>query len=223
MINRKTMKKLLITLALIISSATISAQVPFFGTSPEKTNIYTYTQLEVHPGENQQGMFIFSHIGITDRFSAGFEVIGGTGYMVQGFNLKYQFVAQKYLNLALQTTTRMDLNNSYHFSEQNISLFLNGMITKSLGYITNTYCNISREGKFTSYQYWYLSYNIKRVTMFLGETNNWTGDVIYADLAVGVGVNLGKVNIYGWGGSFIHGTPAVTIGIDYQFSCGKGN
>lgn len=204
---------------LLIGSA-LSAQVPFFGTSPGKNNIYTYTQLEFTPGQNSQGMFIFSHYGITERFSAGFEVIGGTGYMQQGFNLKYQFVANKYLNLALQTSTRMDLNNSYHFHHQNISLFLNGLITDRLGYVTNTYLNVYRDGSLYSYQYWYLTYNIERFLIFLGETNNWTGK-INPDLTIGLGVNLGKVNLYAWGGYFFSGAPAATIGIDYNFSCGK--
>lgn len=214
------MKHFIITLSALLICSALSAQVPFFGTSPGKNNIYSYTQLEFKPGVSSQSLFIFSHYGITDRFSAGIEIIGGGTSLLQGFNLKYQFVAQKYLNLSIQTSARMNLNNSYRFDHQNISLFLNGMITKDLGYITNTYLNVYSDGTLSSYQYWYLSYQIKRVIIFLGETNNWTGK-INPDLTIGLGVNLGRVNLYAWSGNYFHNPVRFTIGFDYSFSCKK--
>lgn len=194
------------------------AQVPFFGTSPEKNNIYSYSQLEFVPGSNAQSIFIFSHYGITDRFSAGVEFVSGIESLLQGFNLKYQFVKQDYMNLSIQASTRMNLFDRYRFDHQNISLFINGNITKNLGYISNTYFNVFRDESWTANQYWYLTYSIKWFTPFLGMTNNWIGD-FDPDLTIGLAFNVKKVNFYAWGGDLCSGKPKFTVGFDYKFSC----
>lgn len=211
------MKRLLIFFIGIILCAHAAAQVPFFGTSPGKNHIYTYNQVSFVPGENSQGLFIFSHYGITERVSAGIEFIGGGGALLQGFNLKYQFVKQDYLNLAIQTSARMDLFDGYQFDHQNISLFMNGTIVKGLGYVTNTYFNVFRDGSWQANQFWYLSYTIDRFTPFVGLTHNWIGDY-KPDLSVALACNFGNLNLYAWSGDLCSGHPTFTIGIDYLFA-----
>lgn len=210
------MKRLIPFLIICAFATTAKAQVPFFGTSPGKNNIYNYTQLEFSPGHDAQSIFIFTHYGITDRFSAGVEFSSGPGILRQGFNLKLQFVKQDYLNASVQVSTCFNLFDSYRFDHQNISLFTNGHIVSGLGYITNTYCNVNREGDWSANQYWYLTYALGKVTPFVGMTHSWT-QPFEPDLTLGLGFSLGNVGLYAWSGSLFSGAPVFTVGFDYQF------
>lgn len=211
------MRKTFLAIITVFICFSASAQVPFFGSSTPKNEIFSYTQLEFSPKTESQGIFIFTQYGVTDRFNVGVEFVGGTGWLTQGFNLKYQFVAQDYLNLALQTSTSMSLNHNYRFDNQNISLFYTGSITEKLGYVGNTYFWVDRESNWTSNQYWFLTYNIKRVTPFIGMTHHWVED-FNPDLTIGLAFNLNAVNLYTWSGYLFSGAPVFTIGFDYQFS-----
>lgn len=215
------MKKLLLSLIVMTASLSlVEAQIPYFGNSQGKGNTYTYFSTKIHPGENNQQMYITAQYGVSDHFDLVTDATVGTGYAYQGFGTRFNIMKSKYFTLGGQVMLDFDINDGYEFNYNSNGLYINGNIIGNLGYVANTWYTVYKDYDNVVEQWAYLAYDIGRVHPMIGINTFFTDTDLGVDLMAGAYISItNKSNVYIWGSNLTNnlGDPRIVLGFDYKF------
>lgn len=212
------MKKYILTIAFIAISLNIFAQVPYFGTTAGKQELYTYIQYKAHPGNNNQGAYMSYAFGLNDRLDFVGNFNASTGFSSAAYGLKANLVKQSWMKLGVQSWADFDIRDNFKCTDLNTGLFINGMITKKFGYCSNTWWTWSKGGDHDWDQWSYLSYDIvPTFTVMAGATTHFSDD-FKTQPVLGIYFPFYKTTCYIWSTNWINGEkPRAVIGFDYKF------
>jgi hypothetical protein len=213
------MKKFIMTFMVAMFAIISMAQVPYYAGSQGKNKTYTYFSTKVHPGHNNQQMYITMQHGLTDYLDIVTDATIGTGWEYQGFGLRFNALNTKYFGLGGQVMADFNLGDNYKYDYTCASLYMNGTIAGGLHWVSNTWYTIYDKADNTVDQWTYLGYTIGKWTPMVGAITNCTDD-FKTDLALGVYVNAYKNGyVYLWGSGLTNNVynPRVVVGFDYKF------
>lgn len=213
------MKKFILTIIAALFVAVSFAQIPYYAGSQGKGKTYTYFSTKVHPGENNQQMYITVQHGLLDKLDIVTDATVGTGWAYQGFGTRFNVVNTKYFGLGGQAMADFNLNDNYKFGYACFSAYMNGNIYKGLHWVSNTWYTVYEGADNQVDQWTYLGYTIGKFTPMIGAITDCSHD-FKTDLAVGVYANLYKGGyVYLWGSGLTKNVydPRIVIGFDYKF------
>lgn len=216
---KEIIKYLVIFALYMLGWNAIHAQIPYYGSSQGKGNTYTYFSTKVHPGHNDQQMYITVQHGLTNHLDIVTDATIGTGWAYQGFGLRFNGISSKYFNLGGQAMIDFDMNDNYKANYECLSLYLNGNIYNGLHWVSNTWYTIYNESKNQVDEWLYLGWTVGKFTPMAGAIINCTDD-FKSDLAVGCYWNAYKNGyIYLWGSGLTDNVynPRIVVGFDYKF------
>jgi len=214
------MKKFIVTLVVTMIAAISMAQVPYYAGSQGKGKTYTYFSTKVHPGHNNQQMYITVQHGLTDHFDIVTDATVGTGWEYQGFGVRFNALNTKYLGIGGQVMADFNLGDNYKYDYTCASLYLSGAIVSGLHWVSNTWYTINKGHTKNQVDQWtYLGYTVGKFTPMVGAITDCSHDW-KTDLAVGIYANLYKNGyVYLWGSGLTNNVynPRVVVGFDYKF------
>lgn len=215
------MKKFLILLFVSFIGNAVSAQVPYFASSPQNNKLYGYTSVKFRPGINKTETYNTFQYGVTDYVTGGIDYYTSPGSAYMGFMFRTGYKVNQWFGIGCTATPSFNLNDNFKFDYFTGGLFMNGSITRNgnLFWCSNTWFGVNRDSEDTISQWTYLGYTIptvggQSVTPMVGAIHSWKFDQD-ADLAVGAYYTIGKWNIYLWGNDFFKDNPRVVVGIDF--------
>lgn len=214
------MKRILLSLMIVVSSFETFAQVPYFAGTVGDGKLYGYTSLKVRPGINAQETYTCFQYGIGDHFAAGTDIYTGVGSAYWGFLVRYGLKINPWFGIGAQVTPSFDLKDSFKYSYTTGAIYMNGQITKDgkLFWCSNTWFGLNKDADNTYTNWEYLGYTFKAgkntITPMVGAIHSWKFDQD-VDLAVGAYYSIGKFNIYLWGNDFFKDNPRIVSGIDF--------
>lgn len=204
---------------MMLITLTATAQIPYFGSTQGKKNTYTYFSTKLHPGHNDQQLYITAQFGILDKIDIVTDATVGTGWAYQGFGGRWNAFKSKYISIGGQEMVNFDLNNNYRFGYLCNSLYLDGSITENLGWCSNTWYTIYDGSPNQVDQWTYAYYALKGFTPMIGAITDCTHK-FKTDLAVGIYTPITDQSLlYIWGSNLTshNGNPRIVVGIDYKF------
>ena len=217
------MKKVLFSLLLSIIYIISYAQVPYWGATVGKENIYGYTSVKFRPGINALQNYTTLQFGITDWFSVGTDLYADKEIIDHGLYVRFGKKWNKWISTGTQVSYMSNLRDSYKFSNVNAGLLFNGFILPS-GYLTwtsNTWMTFNRGGN-NNYEHWlYLGSNIvfndkHSLYPMIGIVHDWKFQKP-VDLAIGAWYTYKNYSFYLWGNDFFKENPRLTVAIDFTF------
>ena len=216
------MKKIIITMVLVLSAITTFAQIPYFAGTAGDGNLYGYTSLKARPGINSQETYTTFQYGIGDHTATGLDLYTGPGSAYMGILLRGGYKVNKWFGIGAQATPSFDLNDNYKFSYFTGALYMNGSITKdsNLFWCSNTWWGVNKGADNTITNWEYLGYAIglkngDYITPMVGMIHDWKfkDDL---DMAAGLYYTHGIWNFYAWGNGFFEDHPRFVVGVDFK-------
>lgn len=215
------MKKLIVSLTVMLIAVVVNAQVPYFAGTVGNGSLYGYTSLKIRPGTNGQETYSCFQYGIGDHFAAGTDIYTGVNSAYWGFLVRYGAKISPWIGIGVQATPSFNLNDNFKYSYTTGAIYLNGQITKDgkLFWCSNTWFGLNKntDNTFTNWEYLGYTFSLKNgksLTPMLGAIHSWKFDQDI-DFAVGAYYSIGKYNIYMWGNDLLKSNPRVVVGVDF--------
>lgn len=215
------MRKIVVSLVLMIFCCAIYAQVPYFAGTVGNNKLYGYTSLKFRPGLNAQETYTTFQYGIGNYTAAGLDLYTSEGSSYAGYLFRVGKKISKWFGVGGQITPSFDLSNNMKFSYLTAALYMNGAISKDGNFFwcSNTWWGVNDGSPFTLTNWEYLGYafslkNGHSITPMIGTIHSWKFDQDL-DIAAGLYYTIKNWNIYLWGNDFLNTHPRVVVGIDF--------
>lgn len=215
------MRKIVVSLVLMIFCCAIYAQVPYFAGTVGNNKLYGYTSLKFRPGLNAQETYTTFQYGIGNYTAAGLDLYTSDGSSYAGYLFRVGKKISKWFGVGGQITPSFDLSNNMKFSYLTAALYMNGAISKDGNFFwcSNTWWGVNDGSPFTLTNWEYLGYafslkNGHSITPMIGTIHSWKFDQDL-DIAAGLYYTIKNWNIYLWGNDFLNTHPRVVVGIDF--------
>lgn len=217
------MKKVILTLVVMIIAITATAQVPYFAGTVGDGKLYGYTSLKFRPGKNAQETYTTFQYGTGNYTAAGLDLYTSNGSSYIGALFRAGKKLSQWFGIGGQITPSFDLSNNMKFCYLTTALYMNGSITNDgkLFWCSNTWWGVNKDAPFTLTNWEYLGYafalkNGHSISPMIGAIHSWKFDQD-ADLALGAYYTIKNWNIYLWGNDFFKDHPRVVLGVDFAF------
>lgn len=215
------MRKIVVSLVLMIFCCAIYAQVPYFAGTVGNNKLYGYTSLKFRPGLNAQETYTTFQYGIGNYTAAGLDLYTSDGSSYAGYLFRVGKKISKWFGVGGQITPSFDLSNNMKFSYLTAALYMNGAISKDGNFFwcSNTWWGVNDGSPFTLTNWEYLGYvfslkNGHSITPMIGTIHSWKFDQDL-DIAAGLYYTIKNWNIYLWGNDFLNTHPRVVVGVDF--------
>lgn len=215
------MRKIVVSLVLMIFCCAIYAQVPYFAGTVGNNKLYGYTSLKFRPGLNAQETYTTFQYGIGNYTAAGLDLYTSEGSSYAGYLFRVGKKISKWFGVGGQITPSFDLSNNMKFSYLTAALYMNGAISKDGNFFwcSNTWWGVNDGSPFTLTNWEYLGYafslkNGHSITPMIGTIHSWKFDQDL-DIAAGLYYTIKNWNIYLWGNDFLNTHPRVVVGVDF--------
>lgn len=215
------MRKIVVSLVLMIFCCAIYAQVPYFAGTVGNNKLYGYTSLKFRPGLNAQETYTTFQYGIGNYTAAGLDLYTSEGSSYAGYLFRVGKKISKWFGVGGQITPSFDLSNNMKFSYLTAALYMNGSISKDGNFFwcSNTWWGVNDGSPFTLTNWEYLGYafslkNGHSITPMIGTIHSWKFDQDL-DIAAGLYYTIKNWNIYLWGNDFLNTHPRVVVGVDF--------
>lgn len=215
------MRKIVVSLVLMIFCCAIYAQVPYFAGTVGNNKLYGYTSLKFRPGLNAQETYTTFQYGIGNYTAAGLDLYTSDGSSYAGYLFRVGKKISKWFGVGGQITPSFDLSNNMKFSYLTAALYMNGAISKDGNFFwcSNTWWGVNDGSPFTLTNWEYLGYafslkNGHNITPMIGTIHSWKFDQDL-DIAAGLYYTIKNWNIYLWGNDFLNTHPRVVVGVDF--------
>lgn len=215
------MKRILLSLVIVVSSLESFAQVPYFAGTVGDGKLYGYTSLKVRPGINAQETYTCFQYGIGDHFAAGTDIYTGVGPAYCGFLIRYGLKYSPWFGIGAQVTPSFNLNESFNYAYTTGAIYMNGQITNDgkLFWCSNTWFGLNKgdDNTYTNWEYLGYSFSLKNghsITPMVGAIHSWKFDQD-VDMAAGLYYSIKNWNIYLWGNDFFKKNPRIVVGVDF--------
>lgn len=214
-------KKVIVTVWVLLTALTTSAQLPYFAATVGDGKLYGYSSVKVRPGINHQETYTTFQYGLGQCFATGIDLYTGPDCAYWGTLVRYGQSLSKWFNIGAEVTPSFNLNNSFRFSYLTSALYLNGAISANgrLFWCTNTWWIVNDGSDNTFSNYEYLGYNIPLknghgITPMVGAIHSWKMDQS-VDMAAGFYYTVKNWSLYVWGNDFLKSHPRLVIGAEF--------
>lgn len=219
------MKK--VNIALLINLLTIvcvKAQIPNFGGSIGKQNLYGYTSMKYRAGINNWETYSTVQYGVFNYFQIGTDLYTCTNTSYVGYVFRGGYKFNPFFNIGAQITPSFNLSNKHKYGFLTSAFYMNGEITNDgrLFWVTNTWIENNNHGLASANQWSYFGYtfnlpNNKKITPMLGMIHSWKFDKP-VDLSLGAYYTYKNINFYVWSNDLFTKNPRFVLALEFTFS-----